>query len=201
MQLSCKMIRLDSHRRRLDPQPPHKEPCLVDCEFGNYWEVGCISTNFGNSHVFWWIGARVTYSYCACTRTCILDQTESSKPGCTWGATFEEHLTWGKPTKSYWGELWQRKREKDFQNDEDYMPTSHDPTTALRSLSKQQSAQNLKTSLSLLIISGYHNNPSAFESENNIIIIDNIKTSRHQVLILQNDHAYQQQKPNGQKPE
>ena len=121
MQLSCKMIRLDSHRRRLDPQPPHKAPCLVDCEFGNYWEVGCISTNFGNSHVFWWIGARVTYFYCACTRTCILDQTESSKPGCTWVATFEEHLTWGKPTKSYWGELWQRKREKDFQNDEDYV--------------------------------------------------------------------------------
>ena len=89
MQLSCKMIRLDSHRRRLDPRPPHKAPCLVDCEFGNYWEVGCISTNFGNSHVFWWIGARVTYSYCACIRTCILDQTESSKPGCTWGATFD----------------------------------------------------------------------------------------------------------------
>ena len=153
MQLSWKMIRLDSHRRRLDPQPPHKEPCLVDCEFGNYWEVGCISTNFGNSHVFWWIGARVTYFYCACTRTCILDQTESSKPGCTWEAIFEQHLTWGKPTKSYWGEPWQR--EKDFQDDEDYMPTSRVPTTALRSLSKRQSAQNLKILLSLLIISGY----------------------------------------------
>ena len=147
------MIRLDSHRRRLDPQPPHKEPCLVDCEFGNYWEVGCISTNFDNSDVFGCIGARVTYFYCACTRTCILDQTESSKPGCTWGAIFEQHLTWGKPTRSYWGEPWQR--EKDFQNDEDYMPTSHVPTTALRSLSKWQSAQNLKILLSLLIISGY----------------------------------------------
>ena len=111
MQLSWKMIRLDSHRRRLDPQPPHKAPCLVDCEFGNYWEVGCISTNFGNSHVFWWIGARVTYSYCACIRTCILDQTESSKPGCTWGAIFEEHLTWGKP-QHHIGENCDSEKEK-----------------------------------------------------------------------------------------
>ena len=56
------------------------------------------------------------------------------------------------------------------------MPTSHVPTTALRSLSKRQSAQNLKI-LSSLTISGYHNNPSAFKSGNNIIIIDNIKIS------------------------
>ena len=111
------MIRLDSHRRRLDPRPPHKAPCLVDCEFGNYWEVGCIWTNFGNSDVFWWIDTRVTH--CVCTRTCILDQTESSKPGCTWKATFEQHLTWGKPTKSWSGRT--VTAGKGFQNDEDYM--------------------------------------------------------------------------------
>ena len=57
------------------------------------------------------------------------------------------------------------------------LPTSHVPTTALRSLSKRQSGQNLKILLSSLIISGYHNNPSAFKSGNNIIIIDNIKIS------------------------
>ena len=146
------MIRLDSHRRRLDPRPPHKAPCLVDCEFGNYWEVGCISTNFGNSDVFWWIDTRVTH--CVCTRTCILDQTESSKPGCTWKATFEQHLTWGKPTKSWSGTtVTARKGFPKWCRLYAHLPCSHNGTEI-----------SFKTT-------------ECSESENIITIIDNIRIS------------------------